>query len=313
MWGMGPWRWPAGRPMIPAVYAVVCGLLRLSGRCVVEFSMPGRCGTTSPSVCGDVSPCSPGSREPRCASTYECRSPRSPSTSGAGRSTCMRSSDWTGRTAPVIRRRRGPASKTSPMRSARPPRPRWSPRRPQTGSAMVLRFGAQLDVKEIRGAGDGEVLTDRWWRGTWPSTDQGRDVPGLVHDRRLLWKGHADTLPLLDHAKTLMNTSWWPAGDQSTRICDCGLWGASARVPGARGHPRAASTPPPTRSCGRHARLPSRSPEPVARDAETVTESVWLYHHSGHIRGRLFAAGIAQDAAVAREANRDARLGGEAA
>lgn len=171
---------------------------------------------------------------------------------------------------------------------------------------LDLRWGAQVDARPLRVAGDG-LGDDAVAAYVAKYVTKGANETGAGTDHRLSSRADIDAAPVSEHVRTLMCTCWRLGGLPEYAPLHLRTW---AHTLGYRGHiltkSRAYST---TYAALRAERAAHAGHEEETAALDTVTDAHWRYVGSGHTPGAaLIAAGIAEDLALVREAVRDARV-----
>jgi hypothetical protein len=170
--------------------------------------------------------------------------------------------------------------------------------------SVVLRFGAQVDVKPIAGSGSGSSLTDAMVAGYIAKYVTKGHIPGLVLDVPVRSAGHIEAAPLSKHGKALVRACWELGGRAEFAGLRMREWAFQL---GFRGHiatkSRRYSTTFGVLREGRAAFRKSASGASEWAGRETVTESRWRFDGQGHSAGEaLYAAGVALAVQGRREA-----------
>lgn len=169
---------------------------------------------------------------------------------------------------------------------------------------LVLAFGPQVDVQEIRAGGALGGLSDTAVAAYVAKYVSKGDLKTLVLPHRLRSQGEIDTTPgLSEHARRLMHTAWAMGGLPEYERLKLRTW---AHQLGFRGHiltkSRRYST---TYTALRAARSAFHRPEELD-GVETVTEGSWRLDHIGHTPGQaMFARGIANKLQDTRDARHE--------
>ncbi|WP_234527312.1 replication initiator [Streptomyces sp. MH192] len=181
-----------------------------------------------------------------------------------------------------------------------------TPYSPAVGE-LLLRWGAQLDVRPLHANGDGDGPGDDSVAAYVAKyVTKGASETGAGTDHRVTTWADINTAPVSAHVRTLMRTSWRLGGLPEYAPLHLRTW---THTLGYRGHiltkSRAYSTT--------YAALRAERAQHVA-DAEipdAITEAHWRYVGSGHTPGAaLIAAGVAEDLAESRRLSVDARQEG---
>ncbi|WP_040893438.1 replication initiator [Streptomyces griseoaurantiacus] len=181
-----------------------------------------------------------------------------------------------------------------------------TPYSPAVGE-LLLRWGAQLDVRPLHADGDGAGPGDDAVAAYVAKyVTKGASETGAGTDHRVTTWADINTAPVSAHVRTLMRTSWRLGGLLEYAPLHLRTW---THTLGYRGHiltkSRAYSTT--------YAALRAERAQHVA-DAEipdAITEAHWRYVGSGHTPGAaLIAAGVAEDLAESRRLSVDARQEG---
>nr|WP_307679932.1 replication initiator [Streptomyces sp. V4I2] len=167
---------------------------------------------------------------------------------------------------------------------------------------LVLRWGAQIDVRQLRADGDGPD-DDAVAAYVAKYVTKGADETGSGTDHRLTTWADVDTAPVSAHVRALMRTCWRLGGLLEYAPLHLRTW---AHTLGYRGHiltkSRAYSTT--------YAALRVERAHHVGHldIPDTITEAHWRYVGSGHTPGAaLIAAGLGEDLAANREIAREER------
>jgi hypothetical protein len=183
---------------------------------------------------------------------------------------------------------------------------------PSGWGTRTLRFGSQLDAREMTPSEVVDGLSDHAVAAYIAKYVTKGDLPGLVLPRRLSWRGQIQTAPgLTQHARKLMETAWSLGGEPEYEGLRLRLW---AHQLGFRGNiatkSRIYST---TYAALRQARAQFR--RPATFDPQTTeTDSVWRFAGTGHSPVQAaVAAGIAEGIRDARDARRGRSLRSDAA
>ncbi|WKX09890.2 replication initiator [Streptomyces sp. NL15-2K] len=176
-----------------------------------------------------------------------------------------------------------------------------TPYSPAVGE-LVLRWGSQIDARQLRADGDGPD-DDAVAAYVAKYVTKGADETGAGTDHKLTTWADIDTAPVSGHVRALMRTCWRLGGLPEYAPLHLRTW---AHTLGYRGHiltkSRAYSTT--------YAALRAERAHHVghADILDTVTERNWRYVGSGHTPGAaLIAAGVAEDLAASSEIARDER------
>ncbi len=179
------------------------------------------------------------------------------------------------------------------------------------GSGLVLRFGTQLDVKEIRSASadDGLSVSVSAVAGYIAKYVTKGDVPGLVLDAPVRSRGHIEAAPLSAHGRVLALSCWDLGGREEYAGLLLRNW---AHQLGWRGHIATKSRGYSTTYGALHAARMRFQRERfgglVDADRETVTVASWRFDQAGHSNPgeAMFAAGVAENRRLNRELAREA-------
>jgi hypothetical protein len=194
---------------------------------------------------------------------------------------------------------------------------RTSARRVQVGTPyspavgeVVLRWGAQLDVRRLRVDGDGPD-DDAVAAYVAKYVTKGASETGAGADHPLTTWHAIGMMPVSEHVRTLMRTCWRLGGLPEYEHLRLRAW---AHTLGYRGHiltkSRAYST---TFAALRAERAHHMGHGGAQDDIPTqITDRHWRYVGSGHTPGgALIAAGIADDLAESRRLGVEAKQEGE--
>ncbi|MGP4112516.1 replication initiator [Streptomyces sp. 4N509B] len=164
-----------------------------------------------------------------------------------------------------------------------------------------LRWGDQLDVRQLHGFSDPDALRDDAVAAYVAKyITKGAAETGAGLDHRVSSRQEIALAPVTPHVRTLMATCWRLGGLPHLGTLRLRAW---AHTLGYRGHiltkSRAYST---TYAALREERAQHRQSDDTTNQPGTITESTWRYVGSGHSPGAaLIAAGIAEDLARNRE------------
>ncbi|MDX2581797.1 plasmid replication initiator protein [Streptomyces sp. WI04-05A] len=180
-----------------------------------------------------------------------------------------------------------------------------TPYSPAVG-ALALRWGTQLDARQLHTDGDGPD-DDAVAAYVAKYVTKGASETGAGTDHRLTSWQDIDAAHVSDHVRTLMRTAWLLGGLPEYEPLRLRPW---AHTLGYRGHiltkSRAYSTT--------YAALRAERAHHVghADIPDTIADASWRYVGSGHTLGAaLIAAGIAEDLAESRRLGAEARQEGE--
>lgn len=182
------------------------------------------------------------------------------------------------------------------------------------GETLRLRFGTQVDVQNISPRDETQqALTDGQVAGYIAKYVTKGDLPGLLLDRRLRTREQIDATPLSEHARTLMRSAWDLGQRPTYAKLNLQAW---AHQLGFRGNIATKSrTYSTTYTALRQARADHRRQErgePSPDSDTSATTGQWTFHHQGHTPTEaMYAAGIADDIATARDVNHEARQFGD--
>ncbi|MGW3646656.1 replication initiator [Streptomyces sp. NPDC000878] len=176
-----------------------------------------------------------------------------------------------------------------------------TPYSPAVGE-LALRWGTQLDARPLHTDADG-ADDDAVAAYVAKYVTKGASETGAGTDHPITTRDEIHAAPVSEHVRTLMHTCWRLGGLPEYEPLRLRAW---THTLGYRGHiltkSRAYSTTYAALRAQRahhlgHADIP-----------DTVTERNWRYVGSGHTPGAaLIAAGIAEDLAIGRELEREAR------
>ncbi|MGC5236193.1 replication initiator [Streptomyces albogriseolus] len=174
---------------------------------------------------------------------------------------------------------------------------------------LLLRWGAQLDVRPLRADGDGPG-DDAVAAYVAKYVTKGASETGAGIDHRVTTWADIDTAPVSAHVRTLMRTSWRLGNLPEYAPLHLRTW---THTLGYRGHILTKSRAYSTTYAALRAERAQHVGDTEIPDA--ITEAHWRYVGSGHTPGAaLIAAGVAEDLAHARLAAADAlQPGGDAA
>ncbi|MFF7544113.1 replication initiator [Streptomyces canus] len=179
-----------------------------------------------------------------------------------------------------------------------------TPYSPAAGE-LVLRWGTQIDIRQLRADGDGPD-DDTVAAYVAKYVTKGADETGAGTDHKLTTWADIDTVPVSRHVRALMRTCWRLGGLPEYAPLHLRTW---AHTLGYRGHiltkSRAYSTT--------YAALRAERAHHVGHldIPDTITDAHWRYAGSGHTPGAaLIAAGLAEDLALNRVAARESLLAG---
>ncbi|MFI1352958.1 replication initiator [Streptomyces sp. NPDC020898] len=180
-----------------------------------------------------------------------------------------------------------------------------TPYSPAVGE-LVLRWGVQVDVRQLRTGGDGPD-DDAVAAYVAKYVTKGASETGAGTDHRLTSWQDIDAAHVSDHVRTLMRTAWLLGGLPEYEPLRLRPW---AHTLGYRGHiltkSRAYSTT--------YAALRAERARHVGHNdiPGTVADVSWRYVGSGRTPGAaLIAAGIAEDLAESRRLGAEVRQEGE--
>lgn len=180
---------------------------------------------------------------------------------------------------------------------------------PVPETAVVLRFGTQLDLRPIAPGRTGDDLTERAVASYIAKYVSKPEVAGITVDRPIRDLATIAVLPITEHARTMIRTCWTLGGQHPHKPINLRRW---AHQLGYRGHTatksRRYSTTYTALRAARADHRRSTDQEADPPDSEDIiTEKSWRYSHAGHTAGQaMFAESIADDLRAAREAARAA-------
>lgn len=166
-----------------------------------------------------------------------------------------------------------------------------------------MRWGVQVDARQLHTDGDGPD-DDAVAAYVAKYVTKGASETGAGTDHPITTRDDIDAAPVTEHVRTLMHTCWRLGGLPEYEPLRLRAW---AHTLGYRGHiltkSRAYSTT--------YAALRAERAHHLGHTEDipgTVTDRNWRYVGSGHTPGAaLIAAGIAEDLAIGRELEREAR------
>ncbi|MYW03867.1 plasmid replication initiator protein [Streptomyces sp. SID3343] len=181
----------------------------------------------------------------------------------------------------------------------------YAPESEALGS-YVLRWGAQLDVRPLRGFNDGRELADEAVAGYLAKyVTKSTETTGAT-DTRITHRSTIDLLPVTDHVAALLRTCWDLGGLIELTHLRLRPW---AHMLGFRGHclskSRVYST---TYGALRAARADYQrgGDAHLSDNSDRTTLPAWRFVGHGHTSGQgEIAAGIAHDLRQSREVVRD--------
>jgi hypothetical protein len=126
------------------------------------------------------------------------------------------------------------------------------------GVTLVVRWGAQLDVRPINATGPGDLGAEAVAGYVAKYATKSTESLGVALNRRINDQVELDALPVRPHVARLVRTAWELAATPGWPGCTCAA-GRTSSATAATGRPRAAATPPPSPRCAATA-LRMRSP-----------------------------------------------------
>ncbi|MFC9678562.1 replication initiator [Streptomyces sp. NPDC056948] len=186
-----------------------------------------------------------------------------------------------------------------------------TPYSPAVGE-VVLRWGAQLDVRRLRVDGDGPD-DDAVAAYVAKYVTKGASETGAGTDHPLTAWHDIGMMPVSEHVRTLMRTCWRLGGLPEYEHLRLRAW---AHTLGYRGHILTKSRAYSTTYAALRAERAHHMGHGSGRDEipNQVTDRHWRYVGSGHTPGAaLIAAGIADDLAESRRLGTEAKQEGSGA